>query len=212
MDRRRAIMAARDKWQIANLANMPQWNQNVNVRSRTYTSNGLTVTGNATDQTVTLKGLHTGSSTSLVTIESCLVDYRLVLNHIYYSKITHISGTTTSTSSTTGQVYWQGYGYQNGTLTGHIFQFKAGDTRIAGCFKGSIGSSFTDYKIKLTLIDLTVLFGIGNVPSVDADFRALFPDDHYSPKTATANTDGAIKYEYEALDAQNEIYRYKEIQ
>lgn len=195
--RRRAIMGIQG-WKKSTLSDIAQWNQLHPMGNRTWGS-GLTGVYDATTNTVTITG------TSTATVTQPLYPAGVTLNYISNHRYLLFPR-----------------GFQKGATL--MYNGRTGDNTTSP--KIVLGSSIsTDYPrfrcnsginfgegitVQVQVFDLTVIFGVGNEPTI-AEFNALFPNDYYADKTATGNTDGATKYEYQIVDAQNEIYKYKEI-
>ena len=167
------------------------WEQLANIA--TATQNGMKLTNNG-DGTFTLNGTASASCDFFIQLPTDRLNNKALLS---------IENLTYESEGTTKISIWS-------TIT----DFRtSGTKKVISTFPsaGSLdiiigsGTSLTDYKIGVSLIDLTKTFGSGNEPATVAAFEELIAGNTWAPTTGTLKNNDALGVESVGFNLFDEI-------
>jgi len=191
-------------WLSDYLANIPQFNQIFDPAyfpSTTF-ADGFTITNNG-DGSFTLNGTTTANHYEIAggPFDKLLITgHKYLINQSYSDDITH------SFSN-----WFFGIRRSAGYVMYIPTIFTATDEDHGFAWRVASGMTLNNVTVKMYCVDLTEMFGAGNEPETVQEFRTLCPKEYYEYKQATENLDGEVQYQYEAVNTEDEVYKYKEV-
>lgn len=157
------------------VGNTVKWNQLANNSTVPTARDGLTFTANS-DGTFTVNG----TATALVSAVGWfgMDNSSGRSGHKILQSMKLVSGTVSGTASFR---YAQAYCSSVELGNDAIVTLTGGDATSSGnsSFSCTNNTVFANAKIRIQVIDLTAIFGLGNEPSTVEEFKALFPADYY---------------------------------
>lgn len=139
-----------------------EWNQLYKRNFTKITSSGVTLTPNNTDGTITLDGTHTGSAG-----HNFGHSVNVAVDHKYLMVNTVISGTYAGE----WKFDTQSFGTCQPNSAAIVTSTKIGGWVFTIWMNYNKHPSFSDCKIRVSVVDLTQMFGSGNEPSSTSDPR-----------------------------------------